>query len=88
MKEGEYSYWNYKVYYFISYATQTKKYFKYSFEMKDKKCSFDLDGKKFNLCNEENKNDREIRRMFEEVTEYGGKIEKISDDTHIYKKVK
>ena len=29
IKEDEYSYWNYKVYYFISYATQTKKYFKY-----------------------------------------------------------
>ena len=88
VKEGEYSYWDYKVYYFISYATQTKKYLKYSFEMKEKKCSYELNGKTYNLCNEDNKNDIEIRRMFEEVTEYGGKIEKISDDTHIYKKVK
>jgi len=88
IKEGEYSYWDYKVYFFIIYATKTKKYLKYSFEMKEKKCSYELNGKTFNLCNEDNKNDREIRRIFEEVTEYGGKIEKISDNTYTYKKVK
>lgn len=88
IKEDEYSYWNYKVYYFISYATQTKKYFKYSFEMKEKKCSYELNGKIFNLCDEDNKNDIEIRRIYEEVTDYGKTIKKISDDTHTYKKVK
>lgn len=88
ISENEYSYWNYKVYYFISYATQTKKYLKYTFEMKEKKCSFELNGKTFNLCNEDNKNDREIRRIFEEVTENGKTIEKISDNTYTYKKVK
>ena len=88
IKEDEYSYWNYKVYYFISYATQTKKYFKYSFEMKEKKCSYELNGKIFNLCDEDNKNDREIRCIYEEVTDYGKTIRKISDDTHTYKKVK
>lgn len=79
---------NYKVYYFISYATQTKKYLKYTFEMKIKECSFELNGEKFNLCTEENKNDREIRRVFEEVTESGRTIEKISDNTYTYKKLK
>lgn len=88
VKEGEYSYWNYKVYYFISYATQTKKYLKYTFEMKIKKCSFELNGEKINLCTEENKNDREIRRVFEEVTDSGRTIEKISDNTYTYKKLK
>ena len=88
ISENEYSFMNYKVYYFISYATQTKKYLKYSFEMKDKKCSFELNGEKFNLCTEENKNDREIRRVFEEVTESGRTIEKISDNTYTYKKLK
>ena len=88
VKEGEYSYWNYKVYYFISYATQTKKYFKYTFEMKDKKCFFEFNGTTYNLCNEENKNDRDIRRIYEEVTEYGATIKKIYDDEYTYKKVK
>lgn len=88
VKEGEYSYWNYKVYYFISYATHTKKYFKYSFEMKEKKCSFEFNGTTYNLCNEENKNDRDIRRVYEEVTEYGATIKKIYDDEYTYKKVK
>ncbi|QLF51033.1 hypothetical protein HW278_10215 [Capnocytophaga sp. oral taxon 902] len=88
VKEGEYSYMDYKGYYFISYATQTKKYFKYSFEMKEKKCSFEFNGTIYNLCNEENKNDRDIRRIYEEVTEYGTTIKKIYDDEYTYKKVK
>lgn len=88
ISENEYSFMNYKVYYFISYATQTKKYLKYTFEMKIKECSFELNGEKFNLCTEENKNDREIRRVFEEVTESGRTIEKISDNTYTYKKLK
>ena len=88
ISENEYSYWNYKVYYFISYATQTKKYLKYTFEMKEKKCSYELNGIIFNLCDEDNKNDREIRYIYEEVTENGKTIEKISDNTYTYKKVK
>ena len=79
---------DYKGYYFISYATQTKKYFKYSFEMKEKKCSFEFNGTIYNLCNEENKNDRDIRSIYEEVTEYGTTIKKIYDDEYTYKKVK
>lgn len=88
VKEGEYSYMDYKGYYFISYATHTKKYFKYSFEMKEKKCFFEFNGTTYNLCNEENKNDRDIRRIYEEVTEYGATIKKIYDDEYTYKKVK
>ena len=56
--------------------------------MKIKKCSFELNGEKINLCTEENKNDREIRRVFEEVTDSGRTIEKISDNTYTYKKLK
>ena len=56
--------------------------------MKEKKCSFEFNGTIYNLCNEENKNDRDIRRIYEEVTEYGTTIKKIYDDEYTYKKVK
>ena len=88
IKEDKYLNGANKGYYFIYYATQTKKYLKYSFEMKEKKCSYELNGIIFNLCDEDNKNDREIRRIYEEVTENGKTIEKISDNTYTYKKVK
>lgn len=88
IKEEKYLNGANKGYYFIYYATQAKKYFKYSFELKEKLCSYEFFGINFNECTEENKNDREIRRIYEEVTENGKTIEKISDNTYTYKKVK
>lgn len=88
ISEGEYSYFGHKVYYFIVYATITKKYFKYSFDVKEKKCSFELNGKVFNVCTEENKDDIDVRNTFEEVTKYGTTIEKISDDEYTYKRMR
>lgn len=88
IKEEEYLNRADKGYYFIYYATQTKKYFKCSFELKEKQCSYEFFGIKFNECTEKNKNEREIRRIYEEVTETGKTIEKISDNTYTYKKLK
>lgn len=88
ISEGEYSYFGHKVYYFIVYATITKKYFKYSFDVKEKKCSFELNGKVFNVCTEENKDDIDVRNTLEEVTKYGTTIEKISDDEYTYKRMR
>ena len=88
IKEGEYFNRADKGYYFIYYATQAKKYFKCSFELKEKLCSYEFFGIKFNECTEQNKNEREIRRIYEEVTETGKTIEKISDYTHTYKILK